>query len=374
MEAAVGRGVQRLTSRRLGERRADAVPGVGGDVLQIVAELQRDAPGESKLGRAWRERARGEPGVRKHRCPALLEDDFEEVARAGPSRAIELEAPLLRAMDGAQAGKYLGVLGAAVLAFDQANQSPGLLLMPPGGRKLPSLQASPETPVERVLMGFRNAWVVEVVVRTGVEHTVPENRGSQPRRQAQHNLEDVRRPRVAAGLEDVASAHGRIEEPGGSGEFLARFGEAAVEQQIEMAVLEIECLAREDAECGDQSLFRCGLPRPTPRRGAKFGFDGFEVAVEVRFAAGLLACRIAAQKGRRLGFGLAPPLEKAGRDGVPFVWHVSDYATQMSCAMFRGIGRPDWPLRCAVGERRITNAQALSDRPAKRKELVDRNN
>src|ERR1035438_2053411 len=96
VEAAVGRGVQRLTSRRLGERRADAVPGVGGDVLQIVAELQRDAPGESKLGRAWRERARGEPGVRKHRCPALLEDDFEEVARAGPSRAIELEAPLLR--------------------------------------------------------------------------------------------------------------------------------------------------------------------------------------------------------------------------------------------------------------------------------------
>jgi hypothetical protein len=58
---------------------------------------------------------------------------------------------------------------------------------------------------------------------------------------------------------------------------------------------------------------------------------------------------------------------------VPFVWHVSDYATQMSCAMFRGIGRPDWPLRCAVGERRITNAQALSDRPAKRKELVDGN-
>ena len=73
MEGAVGRGVERLASCRLGERRADTVPGVGGDVLQIVAELQRDAPGKSKLARNWRERARGEPGVREHRCPALLE-------------------------------------------------------------------------------------------------------------------------------------------------------------------------------------------------------------------------------------------------------------------------------------------------------------
>jgi len=83
-------------------------PGVGGDVLQIVAELQRDAPGESKLDLDWRERARGEPGVRNHRCAALLEDDFEDIARAGPGAAMQLEALLLRAMDGAQAGEYLG--------------------------------------------------------------------------------------------------------------------------------------------------------------------------------------------------------------------------------------------------------------------------
>src|ERR1039457_6157426 len=94
---------------------------------------------------------------------------------------MQLKALLLRAMDAAQAGKYLGVFGPAGLAFDQANQRPGLLLMPPGGGKPPSRQASPETPVECVLVGFRNVWVVEVVVGTGVEHAVPEDRGSQPR-------------------------------------------------------------------------------------------------------------------------------------------------------------------------------------------------
>src|ERR1019366_47695 len=108
--------------------------------------------------------------------------------------------------------------------------------MPPGGRKPSSRQASPETPVECVLIGFRNAWVVEGVVGTGVEHAVPEDRGSPLRREAQQNLGAVRRPCVAAGLEDVASAHGRIEEPGGAGELPARFGEAAGEQQIAMAV------------------------------------------------------------------------------------------------------------------------------------------
>src|ERR1019366_2250156 len=150
------------------------------------------------------------------------------------------------------------------------------------------------------------------------------------------NLEAVRRPCVAAGLEDVASAHGRIEEPGGASEIPARFGEAAGEQQIEMAVLEIERLASEHAERGGEALFRRGLLRPAPRRGAQFGFDGFEVAVEVRFAAGLLARWIGGQKGGRCGIGLAPPLEKTGHDGVPFAWHISDYATRISHAMFRG--------------------------------------
>jgi hypothetical protein len=80
---------------------------------------------------------------------------------------MQLEALLLRAMDGAQAGEYFGVFGPPVLAFDQADQRPGLLLMPPGGRQPSSRQASPETPVECVFIGFRNAWVVEVVVGTG---------------------------------------------------------------------------------------------------------------------------------------------------------------------------------------------------------------
>ena len=54
------------------------------------------------------------------------------------------------------------------------------------------------------------------------------------------------------------------------------------------------------------------------RRGAQFVFDGSEVAVEVPFAAGLLARWIGGQKGGRRGIGLAPPLEKPGHDGVPF--------------------------------------------------------
>ena len=91
-----------------------------------------------------------------------------------------------------------------------------------------------------------------------------------------------------------------------------------------MAVLEIERLASEEAERGGETLFGAGLLRPPPRCGAQFGFDGFKVAVEVCFAAGLLARGIGGQKGGRCRIGLAPPIEKAGHDGVPFAWHISE--------------------------------------------------
>ena len=71
-----------------------------------------------------------------------------------------------------------------------------------------------------------------------------------------------------------------------------------------MAVLEIERLACEEAERDGEAIFRRGLLQPVPRRGTQFGFDGFEVAVELRFAAGLLARRIGRQKGGRCGICL----------------------------------------------------------------------
>ena len=67
-------------ARRLGEQGADAVPGVGGDVLQVVAELQGDAPGKSKLSSGRREFAGGQAGVGEDGRSALLEDDFEDEA------------------------------------------------------------------------------------------------------------------------------------------------------------------------------------------------------------------------------------------------------------------------------------------------------
>ena len=104
VEGAVGRGVQRLASRRLGERRTDAVPRAAGDVLQIVAELRRRPRRKQtrpRLARGCPWRARRP----QHRRPAFLEDDFEDVARAGPSHSIS--SRLSPARDGWRTGRRI---------------------------------------------------------------------------------------------------------------------------------------------------------------------------------------------------------------------------------------------------------------------------
>jgi hypothetical protein len=110
---------------RAREQRSGTAPQVLAHILQIVSQLQQCAPLERQPAFLLAEPAMRKASIRQHRCSALGAAYPQHFGVIAIATVIKLrDAQLLRAMDGPQALKHLGVTQPRVLFFDQLNHRP----------------------------------------------------------------------------------------------------------------------------------------------------------------------------------------------------------------------------------------------------------
>src|SRR5208337_3814932 len=173
-----------------------------------------------------------------------------------------IEAPHLRMMNGQEAEIDLGELGSWVEPLDHAYQTANLLGMKVPRRGVCAGQTEGQPVTECQLRRAVKLQVVEAIVSPRVKHAVRKERRGKSNRSAQEQLDAVRDPEIAQGLEEVLVSYRRSKRPRLPNELTGRFQGLGREQPIQSFRVTVQAVAGNPAHGIQQVL----APRRAPCR------------------------------------------------------------------------------------------------------------
>jgi len=280
------------------------------NVLQIVAELQQNTPGEGEFGLLRGEAAAThQVCIGKDRCSSLGAGDAQQfVVFNGLRGAHLLHAVALCSMDSQQRGIDLRIQRPRELPLDEGNELPQRSFPVIRWRNQLAAQPTPEALREGTLLLARDALLVEEIVAVGIDEAVAENRRREAQARTQQRLETAGRPRIARGLHDARLAQVWIEAARPLCQLNTNRKKTAGEQ-IDGLGAEVHRFCGKASEGGDEPVPGA---RGIRRRGVlQVPLDGAQCPVVGRLAAALGACREARSTMRPFAGRAAPVVHAA---------------------------------------------------------------